>query len=98
MPAAIGLLMEQVAHLERKLDEVTTAAPAKASEFLNADEAAALLQISKQSLYVKTMNRELPHIKRGKRLLFERTELIAFIRGGRVRTAKERSEAVNPKK
>lgn len=98
MPAALGQLMEQVAHLQRKLDAVTSASPAHPSEFLNADEAADLLQLSKQSLYVKTMNRTVPHIKRGKRLYFDRSELIAFIRGGRVRTSTEHTEAVNPKK
>jgi predicted DNA-binding transcriptional regulator AlpA len=98
MPAAIGQLMEQVAHLDSTLDAVTKADPTRTSEFLNADEAAAMLQMSKQSLYFKTMNRTVPHHKRGKRLYFDRSELIAFIREGRVTTSKERTEANTEKK
>lgn len=59
------------------------------SDFLNAEEAAEFLQLSIHTLYGKTSKREIPHTKRGKKLLFKRSELEQWIDQGRISTQEE---------
>lgn len=65
-------------------------------EILNIDEACAFVGISKGSMYKHTMNREIPHCKTGKKLIFNRNELIEWVGNHRVKTKKEiEDEATN---
>ena len=53
--------------------------------FLEMNEAASFLRISKSTLYKKVMNKELPFYKVGRKTLFSKEELASFICGNTVR-------------
>lgn len=57
--------------------------------FLNVDEAAALLKIRKSTLYKKCHLKEVPHYKFGARTLFKESELLAKINQNKVLTNEE---------
>jgi len=46
---------------------------------LNADEAAKLLRIAKQTLYTLTSKRKIPFYKNGKKILFSKKDLEAWV-------------------
>src|SRR5689334_22491020 len=56
---------------------------------LNVQEAAALLNIAVATLYGKTSDRLIPHYKHGKKLMFKKSELIAWVETRRIKTLKE---------
>lgn len=52
-------------------------------DFLTVDQAAALLNLSKATVYKKVSAGELPKYKSGKKLHFKKAELIKFIEAGK---------------
>lgn len=64
--------------------------------FLNISEAAAFLNLSVTTLYSKVCKKELPVMKRGKRLYFSNKELEAYLKAGRKETKEQAmSSAIN---
>jgi excisionase family DNA binding protein len=53
------------------------------SEVLNADQAAELLHIAKQTLYSLTSRRKIPFYKNGKKILFKRGDLEEWMNAGK---------------
>ncbi|EMR04685.1 helix-turn-helix domain-containing protein [Cesiribacter andamanensis] len=66
-------------------------APTK-TEFLSVKAAAAYLQLSVSTVYAKTAASELPHMKRGNKLYFEKDQLDAWLREGRQQTRQDAME------
>jgi excisionase family DNA binding protein len=64
-------------------------------EILNANQAAKLLNIAKPTLYSKTSRQEIPFFKRGKKLLFRKSELIQWIENGKHRSKAELDRMAN---
>ena len=64
-------------------------------EILNANQAAKLLNIAKPTLYSKTSKQEIPFFKRGKKLLFRKSELIQWIENGKYRSQAELDQVAN---
>ena len=62
------------------------------NEFLNIEETANFLNLSKSTIYSKVNKRELPVMKKGKRLYFSREDLSAYIKSGKVLSHKEISK------
>ena len=58
-------------------------------QFLNIQEAAQLLNLTVPTIYSKVSKRELPCMKRGKRLYFSSTELMEYIKEGRKKSYAE---------
>lgn len=56
---------------------------------LNVQEAAALLSLAVPTLYEKTSTRIIPHYKHGKKLLFKKSELLAWIESTKRKTIHE---------
>lgn len=50
---------------------------------LNVSEAAKLLNLGVQTVYVKVSKKEIPFLKQGKRLYFYRSELLKYLNEGR---------------
>lgn len=72
----------------------------KASEnhttLINIQEAAALLNLAVTTLYEKTSEKSIPHYKHGKKIMFKKSELLAWVEARRVKTIHEiRNEATN---
>lgn len=59
------------------------------NDLMTVDEAAALLSLSKHAIYNKTSAREIPHFNKGKRVYFNRQDLIAWAQGQYQRTHTE---------
>ena len=58
-------------------------------QFLNIQEAAQFLNLTVPTIYSKVSKRELPCMKRGKRLYFSSTELMEYIKEGRKKSYAE---------
>lgn len=50
---------------------------------LNIDEVGELLSLSKATIYAKVSRREIPFMKRGKRLYFSREQILDYIKEGK---------------
>jgi excisionase family DNA binding protein len=74
--------------IERQVGTIATNIKQQ-DEILTADDAANLIGVSLQTLYGLTSARKIPHNKRGKRLYFDRQELIAWIREGKRKSMSE---------
>ena len=55
----------------------------------NIQEAGNFLKLSVPTIYSKVSRKELPYMKRGKRLYFSKTDLMEFLKSGRVLTSDE---------
>jgi excisionase family DNA binding protein len=71
-------IKSQLSDIQRKLDSLGATTPQP--EFLNVDEAADFLNLSKSAIYKRTMANELPFYKSGRKLSFRREELANFIK------------------
>lgn len=58
-------------------------------QFLSIEEASEYLGIAKATLYVKVSRREVPSIRRGKRLYFSSVDLTNYLKGGKRKTKDE---------
>lgn len=90
-------LPKAVTELTRKVDElykvITNVQPQETvDQFLTVDETAEFLNLSVPTIYSKVSRRELPYMKRGKRLYFARKDLETYLQGGRVKTVREIEE------
>ncbi len=71
-------------------NKLTSSAPTEEfPEIMNIDQASAFLKIAKQSIYMMTSKRDIPFIKRGKRVVFRKTDLLSWLDGGRRQTREE---------
>ena len=87
-------LPKAVTELTRKVDElykvIANVQPQEtADQFLTVDETAEFLNLSVPTIYSKVSKRELPYMKRGKRLYFARKDIETYLQGGRVKTVRE---------
>jgi excisionase family DNA binding protein len=75
------------------------AAPQDAKEILNVNEASDLTGLARQTLYGMTSQRTIPFFKRGKRILFKRSELEQWLLENRQQTISEiKCNLKNPNK
>jgi excisionase family DNA binding protein len=74
-------LLEVVNELQLDRDNHTT--------LLNIQEAAALLNLAVATIYEKTSQRSIPHYKHGKKVLFKKSELLAWVELRKVRSTDE---------
>lgn len=64
------------------------------SVLINVQEAAALLNLAVATLYEKTSRKQIPHYKHGKKIMFKKSELLAWVEACKVKTLKDiRKEA-----
>lgn len=63
-------------------------------EFMNVTQASEFLGLAVNTLYEKTCKRTIPHLKRGNRLMFKRSELIKWLEEGKIPTQKELYQVV----
>ena len=70
---------------------------ASIGELLTIDEACQFLTLAKPTLYGFTSKSQIPHIKRGKKLYFRKSELEAWLDEGKRKTDKQILEEINSK-
>ena len=68
--------------------------PDQQNIFLNMTEASEFLKMAKQTLYGLTSNRQIPFIKKGKKVYFNKGEVIAWLNEGKMKTKAEILKAV----
>ena len=78
--------------LDIKLGPLPAKSTDQDEQFLNIQQAAELLHLSVPTMYSKVHRNELPYMKRGKRLYFNKSELQAYIKEGRKLTNEELKE------
>ena len=61
----------------------------ESSEFMGASELAKYLDWQVSTVYAKTHSKLIPHFKRGKKLLFKKSEIDKWLESGRVLTETE---------
>ena len=88
LPAAVTDLTREVSALRQLLisKEQHTEQP---EHFLTIQQAAAFLCLSVPTIYSKVSKRELPYMKQGKRLYFEKSELSEYLKAGKKKTSAE---------
>ena len=90
LPEAVTMLTKEVSELKRLLIEKQEQPIINLPEqLLTIQEAAEFLSLSVPTLYSKVSKREIPVMKRGKRLYFSRTELLDYLKEGRRKTNAE---------
>jgi excisionase family DNA binding protein len=67
----------------------------KKDELLTIDEAAKLIKLSKATIYGLVHKKSIPHCKKGKRLYFQKSELLEWIQSGRKATVDTLDSKVN---
>lgn len=72
--------------LSHQLERVEMLTAISAKPILNLDEAVAFTGFSKGHLYRLTSQREIPHYKKGQKLLFKKSELEAWMLEDKVET------------
>jgi predicted DNA-binding transcriptional regulator AlpA len=87
-------VQQTLARIEQRLETVERLLTDQTDEVLDVDALQAMTGISRSAIYQKTCSRngeapELPHFKRGKRLYFRRSEIVAWMTEHRV---KDRSQ------
>jgi excisionase family DNA binding protein len=62
--------------------------PPSESDLLNVKQAATFLDLAEATIYEKTSLKLIPHYKKGKKVFFKRSELIAWMDTGKVQLVK----------
>lgn len=91
--------LEAFARLLLEQSKQFTAPTSPAKEILTVEEAAEFTGLARQTLYGFTSRRAIPHFKRGKNLLFKRSELEAWMLSNKRKTIAELAhDLIKPKK
>jgi excisionase family DNA binding protein len=61
----------------------------KQPEYMTINKLSKYINSSVSAIYAKVHRREIPYIKRGKRLLFNVEDIDKWLKGGRIKTTKE---------
>lgn len=69
--------------LKEELENSRSSAQDAKSEIVFLEEALEITGLAKPTLYSKTSKNEIPHYKRGRKLYFKRSELLAWIEEGK---------------
>ena len=100
MPEAMMHLLQEVAYIKNHLlnESSSTGEPTTVlkveSEYLTVAELSQLIKKSKGTIYNKTSKRQIPFIKKGNRVLFERQVILEWMREDRRKTEEQLQEEV----
>ncbi len=74
--------------IEERLNQIESLLRTQ-KEILNIDECSILTGLSKSTIYKMTCTRVLPHFKKHKSLIFDRAEIIDYMKSQRIKTSDE---------
>ncbi len=89
LPDAFSQMFCKIENIERILQKQATSAHPQSDELLSVEQAAVFLKLSVPTIYGLVSRREIPSMKKGKRLYFSKQELTNWIKTGRNFTAIE---------
>ena len=85
-------IIERLNALDRKISvlmETRNGDYQQQDEFLNIEEVARFINESKSSVYSRTSSRNIPFYKRGKKLIFKKSEIQSWLEAGKKKTREE---------
>lgn len=88
IPKLMSKLLDKMERIELLLKSITPDSKPD-DELLSITEASKFLNLSVATLYSKVSKNEIPVFKKGKRLYFSKSELIAWIASGKILTNEE---------
>lgn len=80
LPEAVGQLLEKLENIERLLQQKNLKEQKKADDVLTIDQAAEFLRLAKPTIYALVGRREIPFMKKSKRLYFSTNDLTQWLR------------------
>lgn len=91
LPDLLGTLILRVENIERMVREIRNSVETvePEPEFLTVLEASRMLNLAVPTIYSKVCRNEIPVNKQGKKLYFVKSELLEWIRSGRIKTIDE---------
>ncbi len=88
LPSVVAEIKDQLTRIEAYILNLKTPDDAKDS-FMTITEAATFLDLAVSTIYGKVCRMEIPVNKKGKRLYFEKNELLKWVKNGRKKTSEE---------
>ncbi|HEY9220924.1 MAG TPA: helix-turn-helix domain-containing protein [Lutibacter sp.] len=82
LPQVVQELNEKIDHITKLLESPKQVE--NTNQLLTVQDAANFLNLSVSTIYNKVNKRELPAMKKGRRLYFSRTELLNYIKSGKI--------------
>ena len=93
LPEAVSQISNKLDNIERLITEkIKFNYSGISDQLLTVHEAAEFLSLSIPTIYSKVSRRELPVMKRAKRLYFSKTELLDYLKAGRKKSNAEIEE------
>ena len=80
IPAALSLLLREVNSIKLAFQAEPTE---PADQLMTVDQAAKFLTLAKPTIYAMLSRGELPNLKRGKRVYFQKSDLLNYLKAGR---------------
>lgn len=94
LPKMVGKLYKKLDKIEKLLKDKSELKANGDEELLTISDASKLLNLSVATIYTKVCKHEIPVNKQGKRLYFYKTELLDWIKSGRIKTITEMQQQV----
>ena len=95
MPQAILQLIQTVNGLKEAIDDLRVNIPKPQDEpMVGIDEACRILQRAKSTIYALCQSHKIPFYQPGKMLQFKRSELMAWMEGGKQETCRQTHEDI----
>jgi len=88
-PEAVTKLFDKLNNIERLLEQKGNGTQPIGDQLLTIEEAAQVLHLTVPTVYGLVHRKEVPVMKKGKRLYFSREELALYIKSGRKKTVAE---------
>lgn len=95
LPIILGSIEARLENIEKILEKVSSGKTEFENDLVTIEEASSFLKLSVATVYSKVCRNELPFNKNGKRLYFFKSELMEWIKAGRVKTVDEIRQDVN---
>lgn len=96
LPKAVIMLTKEISELKQLLtQQQEEKAQEPIEKLLSVQETAKFLNLSVPTIYSKVSRRELPFMKRGKRLYFSSAELLEYLKKGRMKSNKDIEDEAN---
>jgi predicted DNA-binding transcriptional regulator AlpA len=89
LPDILGTLTLRIENIERILKDKNKEEKEGNNDLLTIQEASLFLKLSVATIYTKVCRNNIPVNKQGKRLYFCKSELISWVKEGRIKTASE---------
>lgn len=85
------IILEKLKSIENAIEKLNTVSNTD-DDFMNIEQVASFIGLSKATIYGLTHERSIPHFKTGKRLYFKKSDIVNWITSTKIRTKQELNE------